>query len=87
MIQITMGKVVNGWLHIRAVSFVIIYIDLMRNHPFLTFCRFTPVFSSLTNGYTFFDLVGVMNNTDLGLHYLLCSAFLFKYFGYIHRSN
>ena len=33
---IATGMVENGWLRIKALSFIIIYIDLMRNHPFLT---------------------------------------------------
>ena len=36
ILLIVMGRVENGWLCIRAVSFVIIYIDLMHKHPFLT---------------------------------------------------
>ena len=33
--EITTGRGENGWLHIRAVSFVFIYLDLMHNHPFV----------------------------------------------------
>ena len=34
--QIATGSVENMWLCIRSVNFVIIYIDLMRNHSFST---------------------------------------------------
>ena len=34
--EIVRGRVENGWLSSRAVSFVFIYLDLMRNHPFST---------------------------------------------------
>ena len=34
--EIATVRVENEWLHIRAVSFVFIYLDLMRNHPFST---------------------------------------------------
>ena len=34
--EIAKGRVENGWSRIRAVSFVITYIELMCNHPFST---------------------------------------------------
>ena len=34
--EIVTGRVEHGWLRIRAVTFVIIYINLMRNHTFKT---------------------------------------------------